>query len=83
MSKLFQPALNVEVRVNPCGEPTSLRYKGKLTHVTGISRRWRIRESWWREEVAREYFQVETSPFVCMVYRDLGTGSWHLQRIYG
>jgi hypothetical protein len=48
-----------------------------------VGKRWRIKENWWRQEISREYFQIETaSGVVGDVYRDTLSGSWYLQRIY-
>lgn len=82
MTKFYRPAIPIQVEKNPDGTPAELLYKGKLSRVKQISRHWRIKEGWWRNEVEREYFQLETSRFVCMIYQDLPTSGWYLQRIH-
>ncbi|MFO8010655.1 MAG: hypothetical protein R6U89_07575 [Dehalococcoidia bacterium] len=82
MAKFFRPAISITVNEGFSGAPEDFVYRRKKIAVRQIDRRWRIREGWWRSEVAREYFQVETSRFTCMVYRDMLAGGWYLQRIY-
>ena len=44
---------------------------------------WRISQEWWKRPVERDYFRVSTEDgVVCELYRDLLSGTWHLQRIY-
>ncbi len=82
MAKLFNPAVQIKVEKASNGEPKGIMYNRKPAKVRQISRQWRIREGWWRDEAAREYFQLETSRFACMIYRDMLNGNWYLQRIY-
>lgn len=82
MSKLFNPPVAIDVKEGAQGEPAAIRYKRVTQRVTGIGRRWRVREGWWRSEAAREYFELQTPRFACMIYRDLLTGNWYLQRVY-
>ncbi len=82
MTKFFNPAIPIRVQESSNGYPIAFTYNRKPARVRQINRQWRIREGWWRDEAAREYFQLETSRFVCMVYRDMITADWYLQRIY-
>ncbi len=82
MTKFFNPAIEIKVQEASNGCPTGFIYNHKSAQVRHINRQWRIREGWWRDEAAREYFQLETSRFVCMIYRDMLTSNWYLQRIY-
>ncbi len=82
MSKLFQPPVSIKVKISPEGSPAAFVYQKKPVVIRAISNRWRVREGWWREEVSREYFQVDTSRFNCLIYRDLLKDDWRLQRVY-
>lgn len=80
--KLFHHPLNILVRKNPKGEPVSFTCGEKIEKVSRIAKRWRISREWWRKEISREYFQVETGRgSICEIYCDLLTRSWYLQRI--
>ncbi len=82
MAKFFQPPIPIKVNEGVDSAPTGFSYNRKSVKVGRIRRQWRIREGWWREEVAREYFDLETGRFACTIYRDLLGGGWYLQRIY-
>ena len=83
MTRLFQQPKQITVRVNDSGEPLAITRGRKSEQVKHISRRWRVSDGWWRQEVAREYFHLETSSgLVCEIYRDMLSGSWYLHRIY-
>ena len=82
MAKFFNPAILIKVNEWENRTPKEFAYNRKFVKVRRIDRQWRIREGWWRDEVVREYFQLETSCFVCMIYRDMLSGDWYLQRIY-
>ena len=48
-----------------------------------LGNRWRVHLDWWRVEIWREYFQVEAhTGFTCVIYRDLLTDEWYLERVY-
>lgn len=83
MAKFFNPAIPIKVQESSNRYPIGFIYNRKPAKVRQINRQWRIREGWWHNEAVREYFQLETSRFVCMIYRDMLTGKWFLQRIYG
>jgi hypothetical protein len=80
--KFFHDPLNIQVRNGSNGEPVSFTSGKKVEKVSRIANRWRISREWWRKEVSREYFQVETGRgSICEIYCDLLTQSWYLQRI--
>jgi len=82
MAKFYNPAIPIKVHEGENGIPTGFAYNRKPVKVGRIRRQWRIREGWWREEIAREYFDLETGRFACTIYRDLIDKGWYLQRIY-
>ena len=82
MSRLLQPPRRIEVRLDRRGRPTGLSHRGRFFEVRRVCRRWRVEEDWWRSPVARDYFEVETSGFVGVIFRDLAAGGWFLERVY-
>jgi hypothetical protein len=51
--------------------------------VQGIAKRWRVDVDWWRGRVWREYFKLTThTGLLVILYRDVLTGRWYLQRLY-
>ena len=83
MSRLFHQPRQIVVRTNVLGEPVDIYRGGRREQVVSVGKRWRVKENWWRQEISREYFQIETaSGLVGEIYRDMLSGLWYLQRIY-
>ena len=72
---------SVKVLANDSGEPAVVTRNGKSCQVVAILNSWRIDDEWWREEISRNYFQVElkNGPVVT-VFHDLITNKWYEQR---
>jgi hypothetical protein len=52
-----------------------------LRRVRAIRDSWRIDDEWWRSEISRRYWDVETEDARNLtVYQDLVTGEWYEQR---
>ncbi|MCB0209356.1 MAG: hypothetical protein KDJ52_08505 [Anaerolineae bacterium] len=48
-----------------------------------VAKRWRVDQDWWRGRIWREYFKLTTKTgLLVIIYRDLLTGEWFLQRLY-
>jgi hypothetical protein len=83
MTKLYQPAQSIEATIGDKGEPLAFEWREQVHHVLHVNNHWRIHVEWWRTEIWREYFQTETlSRLTCVIYRDLLTDTWYLERIY-
>jgi hypothetical protein len=83
MTRLFRQPQQIAVKTNDLGEPVAIYRASRRDRVISISRRWRVNESWWRQQVSREYFQIETARgLVAEVYRDMLSNSWYLHRVY-
>ena len=51
--------------------------------IQAVARRWRVDQDWWRQRVWREYFKLTTrTGLLVIIYRDLLSGRWYLQRLY-
>jgi hypothetical protein len=83
MSRLYQPAQSIDSTSGDRGEPLAFEWRGEVHRALHLGHRWRVHLDWWRVEIWREYFQVEVhTGFTCVVYRDLLTGEWYLERVY-
>jgi hypothetical protein len=82
-------------RLRPEGEPVETWGSGErpegfvwqsVSHsILEVSNSWRVHTRWWApgEVVWREYLKVVTDTgLLCLIYRDLPTGSWRLTRLY-
>jgi hypothetical protein len=68
------------VEATPRGEPKAVLLKGVFRPVAAIHDRWRIDDEWWREEIARQYFEVELEGGRRVtLFRDLLRDAWYLQ----
>ena len=83
MTRLWPEGEGIEVDVDGEGAPLSFAWRGYRHRVQGIAKRWRVDEGWWRNRVWREYFKLATADgLLVLLYRDLLTGDWRLQRLY-
>jgi hypothetical protein len=63
--------------------PRAFRWRGRSHQVQDVAKRWRVAVDWWRGRVWREYFKLTTDTgLLVIIYRDLPTGQWYLQRLY-
>jgi hypothetical protein len=63
------------------GVPVAVSVRGTLRRVRAIHDSWRIDDEWWRSEISRRYWDVETEDARNLtVYQDLVTGEWFEQR---
>ncbi|MDO8688679.1 MAG: hypothetical protein Q7R39_01465 [Dehalococcoidia bacterium] len=72
-----------QVLINAEGAPASFVRRARRERVIDVYKRWRVNEDWWRQEIAREYFTVETSSgLVGVIFHDLVADCWYLARVY-
>ena len=80
VSPLYQPK-EIQVAADGSGEPTAVKVDRRWRKVAFIRNTWRIDDEWWREEIARRYFEVElVGNSVVTVFNDLVSGKWYRQR---
>ena len=63
--------------------PSLLTWQNQDHLVIEITKTWRVDIDWWRERVWRAYFKLRTDTgLLVIVYQDLLSGKWYLQRLY-
>jgi hypothetical protein len=63
--------------------PAHFVWQGRVHRIQHIARRWRVDLEWWRLRIWRDYFRVTTDTGLLVVlYHDLQTGAWYVQRLY-
>jgi hypothetical protein len=63
--------------------PRAFTWRGSTHQVQDIAKRWRVDVDWWRGRVWREYFKLTThTGLLVVLYQDLLTRRWYLQRLY-
>lgn len=61
--------------------PRTIVWERRLYHVRQIYEHWRERRFWWAQPVERDYYRLEDATGqVRVIYQDLRTSSWWLER---
>jgi hypothetical protein len=83
MTRLWPEGELIAVVSDAAQTPWSFTWQGRTHQVQGIAKRWRVDVDWWRGRVWREYFKLTThTGLLVIVYRDVLTNNWYLQRLY-
>jgi hypothetical protein len=83
VTRLWSQGERIAVVSDATQASRSFTWRGRTHPVQGIAKRWRVDVDWWRGRVWREYFKLATrTGLLVIVYRDLLTGDWYLQRLY-
>jgi hypothetical protein len=83
MTRLWSKGVSIVVQ-SGSDSPEHLIWQSQTHHVAAVVKQWRVNVDWWRgESVARDYYKVTTTTgLLLIIYRDLQTGAWYLQRLY-
>jgi hypothetical protein len=83
MTKLWRSSHVLAVTTDDENLPQYFRWGGETHHIDNICNQWRIHNDWWRSQIWRDYYKVETTDgYLCIIYRDLIADTWHLVRVY-
>jgi hypothetical protein len=83
MTRFWAKGKLIHVVSNGLGEPKRFEWQRGTHHVNAIARQWRVDLDWWRIRVWRDYFKLVTnSGLLVVIYRDLLSDQWYLQRLY-
>lgn len=80
MSPFWPQALPIEVLA--VEQPRQFRWRGQEHSIQQVSDHWQMHTGWWDGEIWRDYWEVATEGVLWVLYRDLFTGQWYLERIY-
>jgi hypothetical protein len=81
MTRLLREHPLIDVELDDDGRLVAIRWNGRREAVE-VCNRWRVEERWWRDPIARDYCKVAGERWLALVYHDLITGVWHLERLY-
>ncbi len=63
--------------------PVQFTWHTQVHRISQITREWRVDIDWWRERIWRSYYKLSTeSGLLVVIYQDLLTGRWYLQRLF-
>lgn len=83
MTYLWPAGDPIQVSADALWRPLRFVWRDQVHPVSEIANRWRVDEDWWQGRVWREYFKLITATgLLVIVFRDLLTGEWYLQRLY-
>lgn len=83
MTLLWPEGEHITVESDAMAAPHTFTWQGQLHVVQEIAKRWRVDQGWWRKRVWREYFKLTTQTgLLVIIYRDVPSGAWFLQRLY-
>jgi hypothetical protein len=83
MSRFWPAGLPIAVTLDALATPTAFTWRTQRHSVARVVERWRVDEGWWKKRAWREYFQLVTrSGLLVLIYHDVRSGQWRLQRVY-
>lgn len=83
MSYLFLSSSAVTVHLGATQLPEYVVWHEVRHHITHIAKQWRIDDAWWKKRIFRDYYKVTTDTgFLMLLYRNVETGDWYIQRAY-
>jgi uncharacterized membrane protein (DUF2068 family) len=83
VTRFWAEGLPLAVTVDDHATPVAFAWRGRRHAVDQVVERWRVDAGWWQRRAWREYFQLVTaSGLLVLVYHDVRTGEWRLQRVY-
>lgn len=89
MSWFWPDGTPIYADTDDTGMPDIIVWQGRAYVVAEVANRWRVEDGWWRADadagghIRRNYYKLVTyDGMLCVVYQDLVTGDWHLQRLY-
>jgi hypothetical protein len=83
MTRLWRSSQLIQVETDSDGQPLRFLWRGQRHPIERITNRWRADLGWWRLRVWREHFKLITETgLLVVIYHDLISGQWYLQRLY-
>ncbi|MDH3673921.1 MAG: hypothetical protein OES12_00390 [Anaerolineae bacterium] len=83
MTRLWSTGTSISVQSDALMTPLTFTWQGQTHRVHKIAKRWRVDQDWWQQRIWREYFKLTTrTGLLVIIYRNLLTGNWYLQRLY-
>lgn len=83
MTHLWPAGEPITVQSNDLLTPQTFTWQNQTHPVQQIAKRWRVDLDWWQTRVWREYFKLTTETgLLVVIYLDLLSGQWYLQRLY-
>ena len=84
MTRLWPKGDPIVVTQTGSAVPDRITWQGQTHPVAEVAKQWRVDVEWWRgAAVARDYYKLTTTTgLLVIIYQDLHSGAWYLQRLY-
>jgi hypothetical protein len=82
MTRLWGSGAAIRVTLQE-GKPARFVWESRTHPVQAITNHWRVDMGWWRLRLWRHYYKAITSTgLLVVIYHDLISDQWWLQRVY-
>ncbi|MCY4072375.1 MAG: hypothetical protein OXG60_13850 [Chloroflexi bacterium] len=82
MTRLYKDARTLDVQTRDA-IPIAIQWRQAWHPIQHITLSWQMDVNWWHERIYRDYYKVLTQKgLVLVIYHDLLTDLWAIQRIY-
>jgi len=78
---VLRPPKRIDVMLDSAGRPTIVRLDRNFDHVSVVEE-WRVSERWLSTPMDRAYVKVVGPSWLVLIFQDLFTGDWFLERIF-
>lgn len=83
MTRFWSSGDPIRVDVDDDGRPLAFLWRNQHHPIEGITQHWRVDAEWWILRIWRDYFKAYTrTGLLVIIFQDLLTGQWKLQRVY-
>lgn len=83
MTRLWRTGDPILAHTDATGDLLAFTWQGQRHTVDAVANRWRVDLDWWDQRLWREYFKLATDTgLLVILYHDLSTDTWCVQRLY-
>lgn len=81
MTRVLRPPKRIDVVLDGSGLPAVVRI-GRDSDRVNVVEQFRVSERWWNDPIDRTYMKVVGSTWIILIFHDLLSGDWFLERIF-
>ena len=81
MTRVLRPPKRIDVVLDGSGLPAVVRI-GRDSDRVNVVEQFRVSERWWSDPIDRAYMKVVGSTWIILIFHDLLSGDWFLERIF-
>jgi hypothetical protein len=78
---VLRPPKRIDVVRDGSGLPAVVRI-GRDSDRVNVVEQFRVSERWWNDPIDRTYMKVVGSTWIILIFHDLLSGDWFLERIF-